>query len=337
MLDEPTWPTTGLTASPSALALAPDDGALFALADHALPAPQGEPDEAGGKPPCGALVRLRPEGPEILLRDRPLGARLVGGAGFVVLVEGTEERYVYAASVFDRATGVVTPLPLPDDSAGLLSGAALDDGAVVLAGNEQLFRVEGPRARPQPLLRGDVDAARVSMGSDLVAVGGWLVWTTTGDSCAPSQLHRAPLGGGEPESVLRAEQHGSYGRLAVHGDEVLVRHFRHDPRNGRTIAAELLAVDARTGAVRAVAALEPMGLRALVVVGGVAWALPWAIGVDAHRVGLRAVDLASGEVSTPAVMADERGRAMVGDERALFVSTERCVRRIEVRPQVRIG
>lgn len=183
-----TWPLHGLSIPPSALALAPDDGALFGLAQHALP-PTDTSEHVGGEPRCGALFRLRADGPEVLLRDRLRGAKLVAGAGFVVIVEATEERYVYAASVFDRATGVVTSLPLPEYSAGLLTGVTLDDGAVVLPGSEQLYRVEGPRAQPRPLLEGDVGAAQVGMGNHLVLAGG-LVWTASGDSSAPSQLRR---------------------------------------------------------------------------------------------------------------------------------------------------
>lgn len=322
-----TWPLHGLSIPPFHIALAPD-GALFGLALHVLPA--GDTSVR-----CGALARLHPEGPEILLRDRLHGAKIVAGAGFVVIVEATEERYVYAASVFDRATGAVTPLPLPECSAGLIAGVTLDDGAVVLPGSEQLYRVEGAGEPVRPLLEGDVGAAQVGMGNDLVAAGGWLVWTTSGDSSAPSQLLRMPVGGGVAESVLRADENGDYGCIAVHGDAIVVAHRRNDPRTGRTLATELLAVDPCTGAVRTVAVLEPVGLRALAVVGGVAWALQNNIGVDAHRVGLRRVDLASGEVTTPEVMADERGVAMVAGEGALFVSSAGGVWRIAVDPSGR--
>jgi hypothetical protein len=84
----------------------------------------------------------------------------------------------------------------------------------------------------------------------------------------------------------------------------------------------------RTGAVRTVARLEPMAFASLVVSGGVAWALPLSVGSDASLKGLRAVDLATGAVTTPPFLASERGWTMVADARGLYVSSGAAVRRL---------
>jgi hypothetical protein len=340
-MKEARFPLVGLAAS-RALAVAPDDGALFVLGeeqgDPVEPSEEDDEESDEAEAPRGALLRLDEGGSQdVLLRGRPEGVALGCGAGFVVLIEQTEERYIFAASIFDRRTGEVTALDLGGESAVLLPCAALADGSLVVAGDRQLFLVQSAVSAPRPLLEGDVDSARISMGSDLVVAGDFLYWTTVGDTTAPSQVHRAPLAGGRAEVVVRASPSEGFRKLVVHGGELLVEWNKQDTRVGRVLEAELRSVSVSTGELRTKARLPPVALRALAVVDGVAWALPRSIGVDTDCVGLRAVDLQASDeapVRVPEFLKGERASAMVADLRGLWLSTSGpcLVRGTELRP-----
>ncbi|APR77687.1 Hypothetical protein A7982_03034 [Minicystis rosea] len=339
MYEQTTLPGTGLVGGASALALAPDDGAVLGLGElEAAPGDDElEDDELYVEPHAGALVRFGERGPEVLLRDRRRGAALGCGDGFVVLVEETDERYVFAAFIYDRATRAVTPLDLGRDGAGLLPCASFA-GGVIVSGNDQLFRVDGPRAAPRPLLRGDVAGARVGMGIDLAVSADTIFWTTIGDTTAPTELHRVSVHGGEHDVLIRCARDENVRRIALHEDELVFEHTRDDPRVGRILATEIRALSLRTGGVRTVARLDPYALAGLVARDGMAYLIPRSIGVDQHRTGLHVVDLATGEVTTPPSLASVRARsALIADDRALYSATFKDVLRIDIGPRMRIG
>lgn len=318
-----------------AVAVAPDDGAVFALGEALPPPLEGDRDEDAEDDlpsgPAGAVLRLDPT-PELLATGRARAVDAIAGAGFVVLVEETAERYVWGASILDRADGSIGALSL-GEAVGR-RGAALEDGAVLLAGDRGIFRVDGP-GRARQLLRGGMHEARVGMLGDIVVVGDAIVWSTVGDTTAPSQIHRAPLAGGDATIVLRGAEGERFGHLAVHGDEVLVERYLQDVR-ANVLRSELWALG-HTGAPHALARLEPVALRALAVVGNAAWALPLAIGAQAHHRGFRRIDLATGEVTTPTSLADEAPFAMTADARSLYFTLRGEVRRVEVVPRLRVG
>lgn len=331
-MTETRYPLTGLVAPLRALSVAGTDGALFGLAEERIESVELSEDANDEsyesyeeQTPRGVLLSFD-EGSasqHVVLRGRPEGVALGCGAGFVVLIEKTDEPYVFGASVFDRRTGEVTALDLGGESAGLLSCVPLDDGSVVVAGDSQLFLVTSAASSPRPLLEGDVRSARIGMGADLVVIGESLYWTTVGDTTAPSQIHRAPLSGGRAEVVVRASASECFRNLAVHGNELFVEWNEQDTREGRILAAELRSVSVSTHELRTKARLDPFALREVVVVEGVAWALPRGIGTDADRVGLRAVDLrtpAEAPVVVPAFLKGERLSAMVADPRGLWLS-----------------